>query len=255
MKKLQSTSKIANDPNSKFVLGLAEKKDIKALQKLRYDELILDYDSSKEANGLDASEYDDFCDHLIVKEIDTNKIVGTYRLMTNKHLKHKNEFICESEFNISKLKQCPENILELGRAVVHKGYRQGTVLKLLWSGILDYSKMNNVRYLFGTASFHGVNTDDYKNAFSKVYYSNLVDENIMCEAKEPNAPLCVLKPEEIDPIKAKSEMPSLIKGYLAMGCKVGKGAFIDYDFNSTDIMVILDLQNINETYFNRMFSV
>ena len=77
----------------------------------------------------------------------------------------------------------------------------------------------------------------------------------MCEAKEPCAPLNPLKEIEIDPVKAKSELPSLIKGYLAMGCKVGKGAFIDYDFNSTDIMIILDLQNINEAYFNRMFSV
>ena len=255
MKKLQSTTKIANDPNLKFVLGLAEKEDIEELQKLRYDELILDYDSSKSANGLDASDYDNFCDHLVVKEIETNKIVGTYRLMTNKHLTYKNEFICECEFDISKLKQCSENILELGRAVVHKDYRQGTVLKLLWSGILDYSKMNNVRYLFGTASFHGVNPADYSNAFSKLYYTNLVSNDIMCEAKEPFATLCPLKEFEIDPVKAKSELPSLIKGYLAMGCKVGKGAFIDYDFNSTDIMIILDLQNINEAYFNRMFSV
>jgi len=255
VKKLESTTKIANDPNLKFVLGLADKDEIEELQKLRYDELILDYDSSKSAGGLDASEYDDFCDHLIVKDIETNKIVGTYRLMTNKHLVNKNEFICECEFDITKLKNCSENILELGRAVVHKDYRQGTVLKLLWSGIMDYSRINNVRYLFGTASFHGVNPADYNNAFSKIYYNNLASDDIMCEAKNPCAPLNVLKPEEVDAIKAKSETPSLIKGYLAMGCKAGKDAFIDYDFNSTDIMIILDLQNINTAYFNRMFSV
>ena len=49
MKKLQSTTKIANDPNLKFILGLAEKEDIKELQKLRYDELILD-SSEKDAS-------------------------------------------------------------------------------------------------------------------------------------------------------------------------------------------------------------
>ncbi len=252
---IDSTTKLANEVKNKYVLGLADKSEIEEVQKLRYDELLLDFDNSKNANGLDASEYDNFCDHLIVKDVETGKIVGTYRLMTNKHLEFKDEFICEEEFDISKLRNSSFNILELGRAVVHKDYRQGTVIKLLWSGIMDYARMHNVRYLFGTASFHGVDPEPYKNAFSKLYYNNLVDDSVMCTAKTPSTLLNPLSESELDLQKAKAEMPSLVKGYLAMGCKVGNGTYIDYSFNSIDVMIILDLENMNTAYFNRMFAI
>ena len=238
-----------------FILGLADKEELLQAQKLRYDELVLDYDSSKSKDGTDASEYDDFCDHLIVKDLNNNKVVGTYRLMSSEHLIYKDKFISESEFDISKLKSCGQKILELGRAVVNKDYRQGTVLKLLWRGIMKYAKLHNIRYLFGMSSFHGVDENNYKNAFSKLYYNYLCDESIMCPAKSPCAKLNQLEKDEYSEKEAKLEMPSLIKGYLAMGCKVGKDVFLDYDFNSADVMIILDLENINMTYFNRMFGV
>ncbi len=253
MKIMQGKTKGSSD--GRFVLGLAEKEEIIELQKLRYEELILNFDASKNGEGLDVSEYDAFCDHLIVKELETGKIVGTYRLMTNKHLVYKDKFICEDEFDISKLKKSGYNLLELGRAVVHKDYRQGTVLKLLWNGIVDYAKENDVRYLFGTASFHGTDPSIYEHALSKLYYEHLVAEEIACTAKTPCAPLAPLQKEEIDPSQAKKELPSLIRGYLSLGCKVGDGVFLDHDFNSTDVMIVLDVQKINFSYFNRVFSV
>src|SRR5262245_33707407 len=33
-------------------------------------------------NGLDTDEFDDLCDHLIVEQIATGRVVGTYRLQT-----------------------------------------------------------------------------------------------------------------------------------------------------------------------------
>ncbi len=246
---------LANKVQSKFILGIADKHEIPELQKLRYEDLVLEFDFSKSTNGLDVSEYDDFCDHLIVKDAQNNKIVGTYRLMTNEHLQYKDKFVCEDEFNITKLKNCNSNILELGRAVVHKDYRQGTVLKLLWNGIIQYAKEHGVRYLFGTASFHGTDLSLYENAFSNLHYNYLVSEQIACTPKAPSATLAPLKEHQIDMVKAKQEMPSLIKGYLLMGCKVCDGLFIDNDFNSIDTMIILDLENTNTAYFNKMFSI
>ncbi len=224
------------------VVRLAEnKEEIFQAQKLRYKELLQQFDKNKRDDGLDKSEYDDFCDHIVAVDKTTNKVVGTYRLMNKEHLKFKNQFICETEFDISKLKNCSENILELGRAVVDVNYRNGVVIKLIWQALFKYSQIHNIRYLFGTASFHGVDFDDYKHAFAYLHDNYMAEESICCTAHTPNADLNLLRQTEsgeVDVKLAKSEIPPLVKGYLAMGSKVGKGVFFDYDFNSMDVMII-----------------
>ena len=41
-------------------------------------------------------------------------------------------------------------------------------------------------------------------------------------------------------------MPALIKGYLRLGGCVGEGAFIDHQFNTTDVCLILDTLRMTE---------
>ena len=243
-------------PLNDLTVGLAENKDeIREAQILRYQMLLLEFDESKDKNGIDESPYDEFCDHIIVKDNTNNKIVGTYRLLSNLILPEGKEFISEPEFNIDKLKNSGKNILELSRAVVHKDYRNGFVLRLLWQAIIAYSKMNNIKYMFGTASFHGVDYTKYKHAFSSIYYNNLADEEILCYAKEPCMDMRILSKEEIDENLARHETQPLVRGYFAIGSKVGSGIFFDYEFNSTDIMMIFDMDNLNKKYLSRMFGV
>lgn len=249
MRRIENIAPIGN-----LAIGFADtKEELKELQKLRYDQLVLCYDDHKAKNGSDASEYDDFCDHLIVKDLTNNKIVGTYRVMTNKHLVYKDSFITETEFDITNLKNSGSNIVELSRAVVDDEYRNGAVIKLLWHGIFDYCEKNDIRYMFGTASFHGVDSEKYKNAFSYLHYNSMADENVMCFAKEPSAKYQLLEKDQIDMNAYKEEMPSLIKGYLALGSQVGKGVYIDYEFNSIDVLIIFDLEKINRKFAQRMF--
>lgn len=231
------------------------KEEIEQAQKLRYEMLVLDFDETKDVNGSDASEYDEFCDHLIAIDEETKKVVGTYRLMSNFHLVHKDKFICEEEFDVTRLKDCGDNILELGRAVVDKNYRNGVVIKLLWQALFTYCKLKNIRYMFGTGSFHGLNKNDYLNAFSWLYYEHKIDDKHDCFAKEPCSKMDLLPREEVDARLAKQEMPALIKGYVALGSKVGSGVYFDHDFNSTDVMLIFDLENVNKAYAKRMFGV
>jgi putative hemolysin len=47
-----------------------------------------------------------------------------------------------------------------------------------------------------------------------------------------------------------SEMPPLIKAYLRIGAKFGNGAVIDQAFNTTDVLVILPVSEIDERYVN-----
>lgn len=239
-----------------IIVGLADNAhELQKAQKLRYDMLVLDYDDSKDKDGTDASDYDDFCDHLIAVDTSTGEVVGTYRLMNNSHLKYKNRFICEGEFDITRLKTSGENILELGRAVVDKNYRNGVVIKLLWQGLFAYCKLKNIRFMFGTGSFHGTDPSIYTHAFASLYYNHKVDDKYDCFANPPCERMDIITESDVDPIIAKQTIPPLIKGYIMLGSKVGSGVYIDHDFNSTDVMLIFDLNDLNKAYAKRMFGV
>lgn len=239
-----------------FSVGLANtENELKEAEILRYKMLVLEFDETKNKDGIDKSSYDDICDHIVVKDLTNNKIVGTYRLLSNLKLPKDKVFVCENEFNIDKLKKCGSNILELSRAVVHKDYRNGIIIKLLWQGIFSYCQEFNIRYMFGTASFHGLDYTKYQHAFSDIYYNHLADESVMCYAKEPCMDLNILNKDEIDEKLAKLETQPLIRGYFSLGSKVGSGIYFDKEFNSSDIMMIFDLNNLNKRYVSRMFGV
>ena len=41
-------------------------------------------------------------------------------------------------------------------------------------------------------------------------------------------------------------MPSLIKAYIRLGGFIGEDAFIDYEFNTTDVCLVLDADLVNK---------
>lgn len=57
-----------------------------------------------------------------------------------------------------------------------------------------------------------------------------------------------IRKEEIDPRAAMRELPPLLKGYLRLGAFVGNGAVIDTQFNTTDVLIILPVKNIDRRY-------
>jgi putative hemolysin len=54
--------------------------------------------------------------------------------------------------------------------------------------------------------------------------------------------------DDIDPVRALREVPPLIKAYLRTGGFVGEGAWVDHDFNTIDVCVVMDTTRMTEKY-------
>ena len=54
--------------------------------------------------------------------------------------------------------------------------------------------------------------------------------------------------EEIDKIEALRQIPALIKAYIRTGGFVGEGAYIDNDFNTVDVCLIVDAASMVGRY-------
>ena len=70
--------------SAKLVLSMASTpEEVREVQRLRYKVFIetLGLTSLMREDRLDVDEFDEYCDHLIVRNSDTLEVVGTYRLL------------------------------------------------------------------------------------------------------------------------------------------------------------------------------
>ena len=134
--------------------------DVEAAQRLRFQVFNLELGEGLQASystGRDEDQYDDRCHHLLVEHAETKRVVGTYRLMTER-MAGSVGFYSETEFHLEVLPPwIREQGVELGRACVASEHRSGRVIHLLWKGIAGYLAHNGLRYLFGCCSVPATN--------------------------------------------------------------------------------------------------
>jgi putative hemolysin len=132
-------------------------------------------------------------------------------------------------------------LLELGRSCVHRDYRGGTAMYHLWNGLADYVHQRGIEVLFGVASFHGTDIEALKLPLSYLYHHHLAPEPLRVRARgDHRLEMDLLPPDRIDRRAAMVATPALIKAYLRVGGCVGDGAYIDREFNTTDVCLVMD---------------
>jgi putative hemolysin len=235
--------------NLKLFLA-TEPQDILAAKQLRYDVF------SKEAGAKlpdpsvypDADPFDDVCDHLIVQDVTTGEIVGTYRLARRAAAERLKGFYTAAEYDLGPLLAYP-NLLELSRSCVRRDYRTLPTIQLLWRGLAEYALAYDIDFFFGCGSFPGTDLQAYAHALSYLYYFHLAPASCRpCAHLSHYRDMRLLPREAVDPHRAFCEMPPLIKGYLRVGCFVGDGAFIDLAFNTIDVCIIVKKDLLTKRY-------
>ncbi len=239
-------------------------KEIKAAQKLRYqifyEEMHAKPDWRMRLTRRDIDQYDIFCDHLLVLDHDRPKgkrIVGTYRLLRQEVANQHAGFYSSGEYDLSPLMtesfgvQIGEGrqLLELGRSCVHKDYRANSTINMLWKGIATYLNDHNIAYMFGCASFEGTDPADFKEPMAYLYHNHLVPDDFKVKALDDQfVDMNSMAAEDIDVRQARRALPPLIKGYLRLGCFIGDGAVVDEQFGTTDVFILLPVENIARRY-------
>jgi putative hemolysin len=233
--------------------------EIHLAQALRYDIFYKEFTAKPtpevRAAQRDFDKFDDYADHLIVLDnriADSSKnIVGTYRMLRQDKAKELGQFYTADEFDISKLTDNHDGLLEMGRSCVLQEYRTKAVLQLLWQGIAEYVAHYKVNFLFGCASFHGTDPDILAEELSYLYHNHLAPESFRPVAlPDLYTNMNIVPADHIDAKKVIRNLPPLIKGYLRIGGFVGDGAFIDYNFDTVDVCVILSTDHLTESYKN-----
>ena len=188
------------------------------------------------ASGFDEDPFDAVCDHLIVEHLPSQQIVGTYRLQTGTNAGKKLGYYCAQEFKFEVFEPLRAEMIELGRACVHRQYRNLVVLGMLWKGIADYAKANGARYLFGCSSITSQDTMVAASAYADLCRKHLVAPP--WRTRPLDAFDCSLNQLTAEPV----QIPKLLRAYLTLGAEICGPPALDRQFKTIDFLTLLDLE-------------
>jgi putative hemolysin len=236
-------------PNfSKLSLSLAgTPEEVREVQRLRYKIFIETMGLSDLANedGMDKDEFDTYCDHLIVRDSRSLKVVGTYRLLGPRAMRELGRCYSESEFDLSRLAHLRGRMVEAGRACIHPDYRSGGVIMMLWAGLAAYMRRERCDYLIGCASISLA--DGGKNA-AAVYHA-LAQTNLA--PSEYRVVPHLAFPTGWPQPDQQYQIPPLLKGYIRSGAWICGEPAWDPDFHCADLFLVMPLANLEQRYARR----
>jgi len=232
-----------------------DQSEIREAQRLRFEVFNLEMKKGLAGSyrrGLDADDYDPLCEHLIVRDLDSGRVIGTYRLLLGVQARRHIGFYSEREFNLENIKRLDGGLLELGRSCAHKNYRDRSPISLMWDAIADYVKSHKVRYVFGCASLlttQPAEVGQFYSYLKEKYYApqefrvHPVPEKIFRDLDE--------EVSVSDEQAIFMRLPSLIKGYLRIGALLCGPPALDMEFGTTDLFLLLDVTRMNADYLRR----
>jgi len=234
-----------------FRVGLAQTlEDLGECQRLRFlvfnCELGEGLDVST-LSGLDRDQFDFICDHLMVHDSSTGKLVGTYRMQSGYRAKGNLGYYGERFFDFSPFEPLRPQVLELGRACVHQQYRHAGVLHMLWKGIARYAGSCGARYLLGCSSLSSQDESEGAALYEALRGKYLAEPGLRTTPKpghECHSPGKL--PEPPTP-------PRLFRAYLEISARLCGPPAIDREFKTIDFLTLLDLDGIPDRVRTRYF--
>ncbi|MBI5775482.1 MAG: GNAT family N-acetyltransferase [Verrucomicrobia bacterium] len=215
--------------------------DVRAAQTLRFLVFNVELNEGLEqsfATCRDADQFDEVCDHLIVEDEQTQQVVGTYRLQTGANAAARLGYYSAQEFDLAPFAPARAQVIELGRACVHSGHRNLTVLGLLWKGIHHYARARGGRWLIGCSSLPTQDTAAGASAYFELQRRHLAEPAFRTTPLPPFA--C--------PLAARAEkapkLPRLLAAYLSLGAKICGPPAVDRGFKTIDFLTLLDLDSL-----------
>lgn len=232
-------------PGAHYSLLVArDEREVRAAQRLRYEVFAEEMGATLHSpvDGLDVDEFDEFCDHLVVRDDVTGDIVGTYRMLPPESAARAGRLYAETEFDVSALAGLRGSLVETGRSCVHPDHRSGAVVGLVWAGIARYMLLSGHKWLAGCASVPLYDGGELAaGVWDTVHRKHFAP---------PEHRVVPLRPFDVDaaPRPARTVVPPLLRGYLRLGAWICGRPALDVDFGVADFLVLLSMDNLDQRY-------
>lgn len=254
------TALVANDQRySRYsLLVSSDREHREAAQRLRYRVFSTEpgFVIPTAPDGRDADPFDDFCDHLLVRDNVSGEFVGCYRMLPPDGAVAAGGYYTATEFDLTALAPTAHRVVEMGRACVDVEHRSGSVLALMWAGILHYLQLTGHDTVMGCVS---VPMQDRPDAVAGANVRAVRDFLLDRHAADPARRVRPLRPVRVDgrPLgeitpAARAVVPPLLRGYLRLGAKICGEPAHDPDFGVADFVALQNLHDADTRYLDRL---
>jgi len=196
--------------------------------------------------GHDIDLFDDYCEHLLVRDGQSGEVIGTYRVLTPAQSKRVGGTYTDTEFDLTRLRFMRERMVELGRSCVHADHRHGGVILALWGALFEFMSRNQLDTMIGCASIPMLHNGVVSGDAAASMWKQLAKTNLASIEfhVRPRLPLPI---DELD-ADLPVEPPALIKGYLRLGAKILGAPAWDPDFNTADLPMMMQVKDLPLRY-------
>ena len=246
-----------------YLLRTAEsQQDLDAACRLRFRVFNVELGEGLESSydtGLDQDRFDAVCEHLLVEDRQSRKVVGTYRMQSGLTAARNMGYYSEQEFVLAPYEPLRPGILELGRAAVDREHRTSEVLTLLWRGIAQYANAMGLRYLLGCSSMNSNNPAEGWQMYRQLEryrvspeFETVPTAAYACPREEQGSDSQPGSPDgEANPIK----IPKLLKTYLVLGSRIAAAPAWDREFHTIDFLTLCDIESLVPAARERFFGL
>ena len=200
----------------------------------------------------DVDLFDNYCEHLIVRDQRTQKVVGTYRLLMPVQAQRVGSTYSDLEFDLVRLRGLREHMVELGRSCVHPEFRHGGVIMALWGALAEFMVRNKMDTMIGCASIPMLHNGIVSGDVAASIWHQLKQTHLAPVEYQviPRLPL----PVEYLDATLDVEPPALIKGYLRLGARILGAPAWDPDFNTADLPMLMRISDMPARYRKHFLS-
>ncbi|MFJ8623914.1 GNAT family N-acetyltransferase [Kitasatospora sp. NPDC093550] len=242
----------APTPAPAYTVSLArDEDDVRAAQQLRHQVFAAELGAllHSPVAGLDIDPFDEYCDHLLVREGEHGTVVGTYRLLRPEAARRAGRLYSEGEFDLSALAPVRPGLVELGRSCIRPDHRgNGAVINLMWGGIARYLADTGNTWVGGCCS---IGLEDGGATAARVW--DTVSTRHLAPAEYRVSPHRRWDAAGV-PRAERGALPPLLRGYLRLGAWVCGEPAYDPDFHCADLYVLLSLERTDPRYLRHFLS-
>ncbi|WP_164730480.1 GNAT family N-acetyltransferase [Pelagibacterium montanilacus] len=236
--------------------------ELRAAQRLRYEVFVAELDArppgADRLARLEADRFDPHCDHIIVRDrsrpdaVAGGAIVGACRVQPPEAAGE--GFSSQAEFDIAPLlaRHAGLRFCEVGRSCVARTHRTQRTIEVLWYGLWAYACRAGIDVYFGTASLPGADPERHRAVLAYLHARVGAPRDWAVDALGGGA-VAMEGPTggAMSRARALRAMPPLLRGYLRVNAHVGRSAFLDTAFSTTDVLVIARLALMPTGYRDR----
>ena len=238
-----------NSGLNKISVSWARNQDeVRQAQRLRYQVFAIEMGANlpESLAGHDIDLFDDYCEHLLVRDDLSGDVIGTYRVLTPTQARRIGSTYSDTEFDLTSLGSIRERMVELGRSCVHINHRHGGVILALWGALAEFMARNRLDTMIGCASIPMQHVGATSGQAAASIWRQ-VKQKHLAPIQYQVTPRLALPVDKLDD-SLDIEPPALIRGYLRLGAKVLGAPAWDPDFNSADLPMMMRIADLPPRY-------